>query len=98
MNKKEKCFTEFDLNEEVSAFRKPALESYDKSSECKESKKRKSSLTIEPSSEKRCKIIKEGIVDKKCGWLFYYNRKFKLTSEPRLSYYNPKTNEYRVCK
>ena len=42
------------------------------------------------------KVIKEGIVDKKCGWLFYYNRKLILTTLPRLSYYKPKKNEYKV--
>ncbi len=42
------------------------------------------------------KVIREGIVDKKCGWVFYYNRKLVLTTLPRLSYYSPKTNEYKV--
>jgi hypothetical protein len=42
------------------------------------------------------KVLKEGIVDKKCGWLFYYNRKLVLTTLPRLSYYKPKKNEYKV--
>ena len=42
------------------------------------------------------KVLKEGTVDKKCGWIFYYKRKLLLTSQPRLSYYVPNTNEYRV--
>lgn len=48
------------------------------------------------SNPEEIKTLKEGIVDKKCGWIFYYNRKLILTSETRLSYYLPKTNEYRV--
>lgn len=42
------------------------------------------------------KIIKEGVVKKKCGILFYNDRKLILTSKPRLSYFIPKTDEYRV--
>jgi 3-phosphoinositide dependent protein kinase-1 len=47
-------------------------------------------------STKGEKMIKEGVVDKKCGWLFFYNRKLVLTNAPRLSYYDPKTNKYKV--
>ncbi len=49
-----------------------------------------------PPAEDGGKVLKEGFVDKKCGWLFYYKRKLLLTSQPRLSYYVPKNNEYRV--
>ena len=51
---------------------------------------------IKEKVENKFETIKEGIVDKKCGWLFFYNRKLILTSQPRLSYYIPKTNQYRV--
>ena len=43
------------------------------------------------------KIIKEGIVKKKCGWFLYYERRLILTVQPRLCYYVPKTDEYRVA-
>jgi len=49
-----------------------------------------------PPPVEEAKILKEGYVDKKCGWLFYYKRKLLLSSQPRLSYYKPKDNEYRV--
>ena len=62
-----------------------------------EEEKRKISDTARYNNNE-VRTIKEGIIDKKCGWLFYYNRKFILTSEPRLSYYDPKNNEYKVCK
>lgn len=89
----ERCFSEFDLPGEIAAYRNGT---HDVSSGCEEVKRRKSSLSVENSNEQNSKIVKEGVVDKKCGWVFYYNRKLKLTSEPRLSYYNPKTNEYKV--
>lgn len=61
-----------------------------------EETKRKNSIGDQHSAPKEGKTIKEGIVDKKCGWLFYRNRKLILTSAPRLSYYEPKTNKYKV--
>jgi len=42
------------------------------------------------------KIIKEGVVRKKTGWIFYSDRKLVLTSRPRLSYYVPSSGEYKV--
>jgi hypothetical protein len=97
-DKGERCFCEFALTDETNNYRKAAPEVYSEPSESKENKKRNSSLNIETFSEQQSQIIKEGVVDKKCGWLLYYNRKLKLTSEPRLSYYNPKTNEYKVLQ
>ena len=41
-------------------------------------------------------VIKEGIVSKKCGWIFYKKRKLILTSRPRLSYHSADSNEYKV--
>jgi len=97
-DKKEKHFSEFDLSDEANNYKKAVPEVYSKPLESKENVKRKNSFNIETSNEQLSKIIKEGIVDKKCGWLFYYNRKLRLTSEPRLSYYDPKTNEYKVLQ
>lgn len=54
-----------------------------------------SSRIIERKDEE-VKVLKEGIVRKKCGWIFYHNRKLVLTSQPRLSYYLPTTNQYKV--
>ncbi len=42
------------------------------------------------------KVIKEGVVKKKCGWIFYNKRKLVLTSRPRLSYYDPESGQYKV--
>ena len=53
----------------------------------------KSSTTGAIRDEK--KIFKEGIVLKKCGWLFYKKRKLVLNGKPRLSYYDPDNNEYK---
>jgi len=40
-------------------------------------------------------IMKEGIVLKKCGWLFYKKRTLKLTGRPRLSYYDAEDATYK---
>jgi len=40
-------------------------------------------------------VIKEGIVKKKGGWIFYNRRKLLLTSRPRLSYYDSNSGEYK---
>lgn len=54
----------------------------------------------EPKTTTNCKLqfklLKEGILQKKCGWLFYRDRKLILTNQPRLSYYNVDKNEYKV--
>lgn len=40
-------------------------------------------------------VMKEGIVLKKCGWVFYKRRNLKLTGRPRLSYYGADKGEYK---
>ena len=40
-------------------------------------------------------ILKEDIILKKCGWLFYKKRKVVLTSDSKIKYYDPKTNVHR---
>ena len=42
------------------------------------------------------KLLKEGIIQKKCGWLFYRKRRMILTNQPLLSYYSAVTSEYKV--
>jgi 3-phosphoinositide dependent protein kinase-1 len=39
--------------------------------------------------------IKQEIILKRCGWLFYKKRKLVLTVESLLSYYDPNTGEHR---
>jgi len=56
--------------------------------------------TKEKTTELVCKknpdkIIKEGVVYKKCGWIFYKKRKLVLTSRPRLAYYEVDNGEYK---
>lgn len=51
---------------------------------------------VEEEKKEEAKVLREGVVDKKCGWLFFHNRKLILTSQPRLSYYQPVNNEYKV--
>ncbi len=41
--------------------------------------------------------VREGIVEKKCGWIFYKKRKLVLTSRPRLSYHDSSNGVYKVC-
>ena len=41
-------------------------------------------------------VVKEGLVTKKCGWIFYKKRKLVLTTRPRLSYFDSGNNEYKV--
>ena len=45
-----------------------------------------------PRSEMVPKIIKEGIIEKKCGWIFYKKRKVVLTTKPQILYYEPDKN------
>jgi hypothetical protein len=46
--------------------------------------------------DKNITIILSGLVDKKCGWIFYKPRQLILNSKPRLMYYDPNTNQLRV--
>jgi len=39
--------------------------------------------------------IKQEIILKRCGWLFYKNRKLVLTATSSLNYYDPNTGEHR---
>jgi serine/threonine protein kinase len=41
------------------------------------------------------RTIRVGMLRKRCGWIFYQQRKIVLTDEPRLSYYAPNL-EYKV--
>ena len=54
-----------------------------------------SSENSNKSSTNENKLVKEGIVLKKCGWIFYKQRKLKLTSKPSLSYYEPVKGYYK---
>jgi len=40
-------------------------------------------------------IVKEGLIYKKKPFLFYDKRHLKLTNQPRLMYFDPKTNQYK---
>lgn len=53
----------------------------------------KSPSSIKPREDV---ILKEGTVEKKCGWIFYRKRKLILTSRPRLSYHDPSNGAYKV--
>ena len=44
---------------------------------------------------KEDKLLMEGVVLKKCGWIFYKKRKLVLTSRPRLSYYDSGNGNYK---
>ena len=46
--------------------------------------------------DKNVTIVLSGLVDKKCGWLFFKPRQLILNSKPRLMYYDPETNQLRV--
>ena len=85
-----------DKKKVVSGFESPTETSVSSDS-YEEEEEDKPSPTLQPKVPAEGKILKEGIVDKKCGWLFYYNRKLVLTSVPSLSYFAPKTNVYKVC-
>ena len=37
--------------------------------------------------------VKEGLLRKKCGWVFYQNTKLVLTDEPRLCYYSSENSD-----
>ena len=41
------------------------------------------------------KIIKTGLVKKKSPYIFYNTRQLVISSEPRISYYDPNKNEYK---
>ena len=41
-------------------------------------------------------VIKEGVIEKKCGWFFFKRRKVCLTSQPLISYYEADTNIFKV--
>jgi hypothetical protein len=49
-----------------------------------------------PRKVEEAKVLKEGSLNKKFGWVFYHNRRLVLTSQPRLSYYLPMNNGYKV--
>lgn len=51
---------------------------------------------IAPIFDKNVTIVLSGLVDKKCGWVFYKHRQLILNSKPRLMYYDPETNQLRV--
>jgi serine/threonine protein kinase len=46
--------------------------------------------------DKDITITLSGLVEKKCGWIFYKPRQLILNSKPRLMYYDPNTNQLRV--
>ena len=48
--------------------------------------------------KKEEQIVKEGMLYKKCGWIFYKKRNLVLTSRPRLSYHDAKNGLYKVSK
>jgi len=52
------------------------------------------STMVDEKKKDKHKVIKEGIVQKKAGWLFYKKRNLILTNRPRLYYEVPK-GEYR---
>ena len=49
-----------------------------------------------PGKKQEDAVVKEGVINKKCGWIFYKKRKLVLTTRPRLSYFDPSNNEYKV--
>ena len=44
------------------------------------------------------KVILTGLVQKRCGWVFYKPRQLVLTDILRLYYFDPQTNELKVDK
>ncbi len=79
----------------VSGFESPTEMTTRSSDSCEDEDEKTSPMHQQPENPQET-VLKEGIVDKKCGWVFYYNRKLVLTALPRLSYYKPKSNEYKV--
>jgi 3-phosphoinositide dependent protein kinase-1 len=49
-----------------------------------------------PIIDRNITITLSGLVEKKCGWVFYYKpRQLILNSKPRLMYYDPETNQLK---
>ena len=47
-------------------------------------------------SSNQIRVILSGLVNKKCGWLFYKPRQLILTDVPKLVYYDPANNALKV--
>ena len=86
----EKLYEENENSDDVDNFK-----SFDK----KKFNTSKSSILCQasktPKSKTSFKVIKEGFLKKKCGWVFYKKRKLILTALPKISYYEPDTNIHK---
>ena len=60
------------------------------------SEQKRSIESIQNSSSNQIRVILSGLVNKKCGWLFYKPRQLILTDTPKLIYYDPTNNSIKV--